>query len=529
MLPTTLSLAFLVSPPTATTDLFDLLPSDAPVVIEVGDLHALASLAPEERGPWLALLQDPRLIQAVVDFVGGGDESARELRDVLSCFGEVLATVRGGAAAVSSSGMVTALEVDEGFEAAVHRMMRAAGTEPASLEQGKWTIQFDRDLRTADSTFVVADGRAYVTMGNHGAVLGLLTEVLTRVEEKAEVSPSAPRWWDAAHRGSLEHTIGCHVDLGALPLPSEIKAAAECLSPHAFVGLDLAGPDGGALVVSATLARDDLAGRFAKALSGGLDPALLLAAPPGATVVQTAKVDVLALLQASVALVGRINPDLDATGQFRRALESARAATGLDVERDLLSNLTGDLIYVQTIEGMEDLLDGNADAIAAAFPVVALELEDEEPFIELLELAEPFVGGLGGTVIEDEDAITLVVSVDGLDLTARVGDGHLLLGAHSARLVRVAVRLSEVGLDGMVDRKRYTEIEASPHGLALTLVDAMQLFEILGAALVMERRFDDGLMWMDELLAVLDEHLEEFFVGQFWATRDSVGLKITSR
>lgn len=531
MLHTSLSLAFLAAPAPAVlpVETVDLMPEDAVVVLEFGDLRALAVAEDEERSSWLRALTDERVREATLE-VG---EFTEEDSELLGALLGLAAEIRGGALGIldlDEGRMVAVLETTAAFLPDMTEAFEAAELPLAETELfGCRALVDDVD---AEFTTVVAlelGERVVLGFGDVGAVLDDVEALVGRCRS----GEGTEGWWANADRGGLEVQIGVHVDFTALPMPAEVALTLGEVVDSAYVGIGMGEGDEGSLVASARLVQNPVTEAFAEAFTEDVEPELLLGAPEGVETAQVLRMDVPALIEATVMLVDAIEPDADAGEVWAAALEAGGGFLGMDIEDDLIGNLSGTFFSYQwevmDVEGV--YLEEDPDAMMDAFPVMGVGLSDEEPFLELLETLAPFTGDLGGELDETDDATTLVLEPEpGVELRVRVGNGHLIVGVDARRMEAVVARLGRTDFEGAVDERLFRAVQRDLGGAGIGLTAMGGIFEAMRLLPSMDEDFTEGEEAMFEaLLDALEENIGGRLLTDGWMREDSVGFRILTR
>ena len=541
MLHTSLSLALLAggADAPAARPLTDLMPSEAMAVIEVGDLGAALATPVEERGDWLRLLMDERFTAPLIELAEFGDDE-----ELVRGIGAVLADVRGGAAAYDAldGGLVlAALDVDEDFGPALEAILQGAGLETHQHELAGLTGFMDTEDADAASFAAFTSGtRAYLATGATGGLADHVLGMLARAKTPEDREP----WWSGADRGGVDALVGVHLDLSALPMGIEFEMLFQSVADAAYLGLEIGDGRDGGVVMSASLVGGETSDAFADCFAGEADMDLLLAAPAGVRSAQAVHFDPLGFLDAIVALVDAIEPSAGAGEMIEAALESASGFIGLDVEEDLLGNLTGHMFAFQWLDDVEGYVamedteeplpeesEAFADAFVDAFPVIGFGLEDEEPFIELLELLEPFVASTGGELTDEDDATTLRIAPEDVafEILLRAGDGYLIAAADAGHLEQVVGRMGRELYDGTVDEALFSSVKESVGGAGVAVIDPTLFTEFFLAALASTDAPEGELGVFMDMVEAADEHIGGACLSEGWMNARSVGGKFLTR
>ncbi|MEM1450522.1 MAG: hypothetical protein AAF957_09205 [Planctomycetota bacterium] len=472
MLHTSLAAALLApSPaPIPQDQVLDLLPAGSPIVLAVGDLAG--AIAAEEKPAWIAFMTDPRIrdIFSAVTELDDELESGEE-RQILM---EVVRSIRGGGFAVTDANLGTlvgALRVTDDFVPAMTRLVGAMDDEMVESD-----VLGMKGLRTLESgmeglTLVEVGGLMLFGGGSHDMV----DEELKSVVEAMEDSSGDARWWTSSAAPRVD---GPMVELFlSLDVVADMEAEfAEVFDDpgSAYLGLGVGEGREGA----ATLWMDFGPNEFMRALApafGEADAGLLDLAPQGALAVTALNVDIGALLQAAFLLSG----DADAESAYSAALEAGSSTLGVDIEEEILGNLTGDMAFVQWPVPADLLGAEDPEAVAAIAPTLMFGISDSEPFYTLIETAEGFLGPAGLEAVEISDGtIWSTEPVPGVEISLALTETQLILGT-SDRVDALLARSGGPKGAGMLGE---TELAAAGEMLEGAYISAVNLAEGFGMA-----------------------------------------------
>ncbi len=238
---------------------------------------------------------------------------------------------------------------------------------------------------------------------------------------------------------------------------------------------------------------------------GEYDPKLLEYAPKDVLYASAVQLDLMGFVEW---VAGLIPADEDI--QLADGLSAASAFLGVDVETDVLDNLTGDLFMFYwrdlDLEGVdkEDLDDSDAELVVSAMPVVGMLLDDPDPFYTLIELGETYIPAEMLTTGEEAGFDTWEIEpVPGASITLALGEDTLVVG-NAPRVVEVLERMAGGAEDGFMTEARREQLRsisnvgqvtgASLAGVMDSLLTAPEVFigEPVGSA------------FMDHATAVLE-------------------------
>ncbi|MEM9382536.1 MAG: hypothetical protein AAGB93_21465 [Planctomycetota bacterium] len=463
------ALLFPSAPHAPQDEVLDLLPPGAPIVLALGDLAG--AVAAEEKPAWIGFVTDPRIrdIASAVTELDDELESGEE-REILL---EVVRSIRGGGFAITDMDvgtLVGALKVTDEFVPAMTRLVGAMDDEMVEAD-----VLGMRGLRTMDAgmeglTLVEAGGLMLFGGGSHDAV----DEELRSVVDAMEDSAGEPRWWTSSAAPRVEGPmLELFVSLDVIADMEEEFGEMFSDPGSAYLGLGVGeGREG-----SASLWMDFGPNEFLTALApafGDAETSLLDLAPDDALAVTAMNIDIGALLEAAFVLSG----DADAEQTYAAALEAGSSTLGVDIEEEILGNLTGALTFVQWPVPTDMLGSEDPEAIAALAPTLMFGIEDSEPFYTLIETAEGFLGpdGLETTEISD-GTIWTTEPMPGLSVSVALTETRLVLGT-SGRVEALLDRAGGPRGGGMLaeaDLAAASELLEGAYVGAVRLADALDL------------------------------------------------------
>lgn len=503
--------------------LLDLMPADAAIVMELGDLHALLAQPEQEHGDWLKLVTDERT-QSLLDLLFE-DEDPGEVSST-GIMGEMVAEIQGGAMAimdVEDFAMMGALRVTDDFEEVVIALFENVD-EPMLETELLGRRALSDEVGTV--AFVDAGDLTLMILAEPGEVEATLGALLASMDKESGEDP----WWDEVSTG-LERSIAqvfvdvASMDFGDDPEFAEFASAVKSLHLDFNMG---EGRSGG-MSFSIEMHDHEVVDAFSGAFSGDADPSLLLMAPEGAETIQSGNVDVAAIIDAIVMWVDAIDPGLGAQAEYEAGLEAGSTFLGIDIKSELIENFTGDIIGLQWASDADALLGDDIEAVLESMPVIGFGIADPEPFIEFLEIIEPFAAEVGGEVYDEGDITTFRAEImPGFSLTAQVSPNFFYLGADEARVADTIEREGAVKADGAVDGRTYELAKETMTGAGIAIWDLAVVAELMGVAFEQDPTIDVP----DELYDVLDavsEHIQGVGMNDFQFTNNSMTFRIMTR
>lgn len=444
MIQTSLAAALLAASSTSIQqeNLLQLLPNDAVLVATIGDFAG--AMEAENPSAWIGFFTDERLRDFFAEVAE--EEGNSDALQVIDAALGVMRHVRGGGLAMTElegGGGVGVLRVTDGFVPAMRAMAEAGGE---TLEE---------------ATVLGADGYRISTGGSDSVQMVEMSGVMVVGFGEAEVAgegmrdvvaamktPSdQERWWSgtdfARPKGamlevfvSLEQAIAASPEFGGM-FPN---------ASAAYFGMGLGEGMASETILSLDFGENDVLGAFAGAL-GDANLDLLGLAPSDALAAHVLNVDVAALIDAGMSLAG----DEAVRNDYEAAVSAGSGILGVDLEGEIIDNLTGDFLFVQWMASAEAIESEDPAAILDAFPAGMIGIEDSEPFYTVMETLEGMMGPEGLEAM-DGDAGTLWVTepVPGMRLGAGLSDTAVFVGA-ADRVEELMDRAAASAKTGMLD------------------------------------------------------------------------------
>lgn len=503
--------------------LLGLMPPEAPIVMEIGDLQSLLSQPAEERGDWLKWLSDERT-QTLFDLLF---EDMKETEvSSMGIMGEMAAEIRGGAMAVmdfEDFAMAGALQVTDEFEEVLialfenidEPMMETELLGRRALTDEKGTVAF---VESGDLTLMI--------LAEPGEVEATLSSLLASMDEDPREDP----WWTGTAGGLDQSIAQLYLHFPSLPLDddpdlAEVAGIINCMHVDFNVGQ---GSNGGTSF-SIEFQDSEVVDAFAGAFFDDADPSLLLMAPEGAETIQSAKIDVAAIIDATIMYAGAVEPERNAQQEYESVLEAGSTFLGIDIQSELIDNLTGDIIGMQWAVDPEALLGEDIESVLEVMPVLGFGIADPEPFIEFLEIIEPFAAEVGGEVSDEGGITTFRAEVmPGFSLMALVSPNFLYFGGDEARLADAIGREGTVKADGAVDEETYELAKETMTGAGVSIWDIASLAELMSIGFEQDPTMDTP----DEFFDVMDafsEHIQGIGMSDFQFASNTLTIRVMTR
>ena len=255
-----------------------------------------------------------------------------------------------------------------------------------------------------------------------------------------EDGPGEPGWWSEVPERADGAVVEAFIGFGALATQSAELAMMDGIVQGLYVGMGMGEGAAGEMLFGAALYENDVAEAFAAAMKPA-DLSLARRVPSDANVVTVGNFDMLAFLDACAALVDSIDVNAEAGVSIDQAMEVGSEFLGLDIEEDLIGNLTGHMVMAQWLGSFDQLMaieeDEDPAEIAKAFPLIALGISDEEPYLELMDIGIGFLGGVEHEVVDSDLGTELIVSppdVEGVTVHVLVTSDWVGLSMDQARL-----------------------------------------------------------------------------------------------
>ncbi len=502
--------------------LLDLMPTDAALVMELGDLHSMLAVPMEERGDWLKFLTDERT-QAVFDFAL--EEEGVEVSS-MALIGEMAAEIRGGAMAMidmEEGPFVGAMRVTDEFEEVLVALFNNLDDPLQETE-----VLGRRALMDGMETLAVveADGLTLMIAAEPGEVEATLESMLGAMEDGLEKAG----WWTDAVGGLDQSIARVSVDFAAMPIDDDpdFDMVAEVIKSMHLDFNAGSGHEGG-MSLSIEFHENEIVDAFGGAASEDADFNLLLMAPEGAQTLQVGKVDFGAMIEALVMFVDAVEPGTGAVEGYEAGLEAGSTFLGIDIQSELLDNLNGDVIGFQWVDDTEAMLGEDVDSLREAMPVFGLGINDPEPFIELLEIAEPFAADFGGEVYDEGDITTFSVEImPGFEIMAQVSPNFLYIGADQGRLADTIAREGTAKADGAVDDKTFKLAMETMTGPGVSIWDISLVIDIMMLAFEEDETIDVP----DEVYEVFDafaDHIKGIGMNDFQFVGNTMTIRAMTR
>jgi len=448
---TPLATALLAAPAPAaapTSDLLlDLLPRDPAIAIRIGDLAGRIERPADERSAWEAYLADERFVALIELGLESAEFGDAEGIDALAILLEIGRFVEGGALAIPSlepDAVVGVLRLREGYLDSWAGVLGHLGESFEPMAIGGLDAHVIGAGTGGVLALVEVGGLTVLAAGDEDRALDAARAQITALED----GPGEPGWWsDVPDRESAD-LMEAFIGFGALATESAELALMDGLLQGLYVGLGVGEGSEGTLALGALLYENDVAQRFADAL-GSADLSLASRIPRDADLVSVGSADVMGVIDAFAALVDSVDGDIEAAKMIDQGLAAGSEVIGIDIEEELLGNLTGDMLYAQWIDSLaaleeQDVMDDWIDAL----PVIAFGIDDPEPFLDLMDIAVGFLGGMEHDVLDSDLGAELVVTApddEGLTLRALVTDEWVVFGAHEGRVHGIASGPAEEG------------------------------------------------------------------------------------
>ncbi|MEM6675008.1 MAG: hypothetical protein AAF726_19320 [Planctomycetota bacterium] len=518
MLTFTLAAALFAAPAATSSNdsLLDALEGDFDIVLRLGDLASAASV--EAPTAWMRVLGDPRLSDAIARGVEIPPEAAKDID-------RALRLVRSGAFGVKISDdgqLVGAVRADEGLIASLRSTVSRFEGELAWTDE---SILGHPGHRIGNGgpegvTLVEVDRAILVGVGPNDTVEPQLGRVLAALEAGRQ---SAAPWWESRPVDRVDDAL-VEAFFSMDALGKDDPEMTEILSEGQIAYLALGDDASGASEISFLLTTAGskpvaaLAGAFGEA-----ETDLLKLAPKSSLAVTVMKVDFGVLIDAALMLSG----EAAARDQYEGALMAASSSLGVDVEEDIIGNLTGDLVVVQYPVPAAGIDIDDPMAAADLAPTIALGISDSEPFYTLIETAEVFLGP-DGVEVEDTDSATLWTfePFPELSITLALTESMLIVGT-SDRAKGILARASGAGSAGLVGDSDMAFIGDHLGGTYLGVTDIGPGLDLVLASLEAEEQEVPYLAPV--VLEILRDHLSGLGFGEAYFTEAVVGFKALMR
>ncbi|MEL6903911.1 MAG: hypothetical protein AAFP22_00810 [Planctomycetota bacterium] len=509
----TLATALLAAPlpaappaPNRADVLLDLIPSDSAVVVLANDLATWTSKPEKDYGAWERFFSDPRLLD-LVDPDGFDELGEDGVAASMAVLGQVEALAVGVTdPEADATAFAGAMLLTEGYREAWADALEPFGVvlEESELD-GQSTVSIVAEGQTVLTLAEIGEAAVFAASEEPADVEALLAERLAALEDGAAVDA----WWtDYAHRtdGAVFEVL---VDFQRLPVDDpEMEIVLEWME-GIYIGVAVGDGNAGEFSVGLSLVEHPAVESIAAAF-GEASVADLGAVPDGATVGTAANVDLLALVYAIMELAEEYAPGEDVQGGFDQAMAFASEAIGIDVEEELLGNLTGDWVFAQWLDAstfqmlveMDEESDDIPDGFADAIPVMAARLEDPEPYYELIETAVGLLGSIARIDEADTGSTLVVDAVDGITFCAFVNDDWLVLGFDQARVDGFAR-----GAGGAFPADELERLDEATRGSAVSVMSMETVVDILGTVLEAAREDEDLPDEVFEVIDIMGDHL----------------------
>lgn len=425
------------------------LPNDAQGVLLVGELGA--QLFGENAGQWAQFLRDERWFDILVTAAESEGEDGEALREGLALTHSALRGLRGGALCFEASedDVRGVLRVDEGW---MERLTSSFGELGDGLEA---TTCLGRPALTGPieggtGTLLVVDGGTHVfiavqpDLDTATATIGALKGALEGALDGA-AEDETERWWLTSDGRVDGASLEVFVNVGALMPADDLEELSALIGTPgvAYAAFGLGSGRASELSMSFDVGGGPLMDAVVSALMEA-DPALLSYVPEEFTGTVFG-VDVLAAIEEGLAFAEETTPG--ASTDYDQGLEAITGLLGVDLEADLLAQLTGQILFMQPNALDASILEEDTMS-ESLLPVFALQVKDVEAVVGVLEaLAEAAAEqGLEAEAAEVPGG-SLWTFDPGLGVTIAVGagSGFLVLGAEQGTVdvLARAVRPSE--------------------------------------------------------------------------------------
>lgn len=473
MIQVALSFALLAPRNSVAQDLSSFFPAEVDMVATIGDLGSALSLPFEERGDWLRMLSDPRVMGPLAAVTA--DDADVELEPMLGC-------IKGGAIAaidLKNGPGLAVLAVDEDFESHYLKIIEEVGGE--LFETEVLGIPAHIDHLTEDPRFIMmeVEGLTLMVVGNRGTV----TEGLEDLVNAVKAGGSSQGWWRQVDKRLTEPLASLHLRLAEVPIDDEEFERLASTVESLHFGIDAGAGKQGGLSVRAAFAESDMIKAVAGCM-GRADPSLLGFAPAGTLLGGVMNVD----LQRLLPIAGNFLRSLGVGGfehSYARALAGAEAALGGDLEARFLGNLSGDVFAFECIPDLSLLLKQDRAAVLDAVPTVGFRIKDAQPFVEFLEVLQPLTLEMGGELKYKAPGATLSFSpLPNAEVRVKVTRDFLVAGANAPRFDEVSSlvgRRGEAGTGGAFAGRQLQLAKDALGGSIIGLFDMARLTSPLSA------------------------------------------------